>query len=280
MTDIEEPGLPHKHAVGPGGESAHPPIELEDVHLRYFSPKSETEALQGVTLSVAPREFLAIVGPSGCGKSTVLSLICGLIKPTSGRVLVNGAIVRGPTRKVGYMLQSDYLFEWRTVLENVLIGAQIQGLNRVESRQRAIDLLERYAGLEDFHDHYPDELSGGMRQRVALVRTLATNPDTLLLDEPFSALDFQTRLTLADEIRGILRAEGKSAILVTHDIGEAITMADRVVVLSNRPGRVKSEHRMEWPADMTPLQIRAHPDFPACFNTIWAELDIRDHRRP
>ena len=280
MMDMEVSGRPQSQAARSSGGPAHPPIELEDVHLRYFTPKSETEALHGVTLSVAPREFLAIVGPSGCGKSTVLSLICGLIKPTSGRVLVNGAVVRGPTRKVGYMLQSDYLFEWRTVLENVLIGAQIQGLNRAESRQRAIDLLERYAGLADFQDHYPDELSGGMRQRVALVRTLATNPDTLLLDEPFSALDFQTRLTLSDEISGILRAEGKSAILVTHDIAEAITMADRVVVLSNRPGRVKSEHRMEWPADMTPMQIRAHPEFPECFNTIWAELDIRDHRQP
>lgn len=248
-------------------------IDLRDVRLRYFSAAGETEALQGVSFTVAPREFVAIVGPSGCGKSTILSLVCGLLKPTSGDVLVDGVPVKGPTRAVGYMLQSDYLFEWRTVLDNVLVGPEVQGLDRTASRARALDLLERY-GLGEFGDHYPDQLSGGMRQRVALLRTLVTQPEALLLDEPFSALDFQTRLSLADEIAGILRSEGKTAILVTHDISEAITMADRVIVLSGRPGRVKSEHVFDWPPGMTPLEIRGHADFPAWFDRIWRELDV------
>jgi NitT/TauT family transport system ATP-binding protein len=177
----------------PAGSGAGPPkVELRDVGLRYFGLEGETEALKAISLKVAPGEFVAIIGQSGCGKSTLLSLISGILKPTEGRVLVDGAAVSGPTRKVGYMLQQDYLFEWRTILENAVLGAEIQGADMARARERAAGLLTRY-GLGQFMHHLPRQLSGGMRQRVALARTLCTEPDVVLLDEPFSALDSQTR---------------------------------------------------------------------------------------
>jgi len=213
-------------------------VELRDVGLRYFGTEGETEALKGISLAVAPGEFVAIIGQSGCGKSTLLSLISGILQPTEGAVLVDGVPVSGPSRKVGYMLQQDYLFEWRTILDNAVLGAEIQGADMTAARARAAALLTRY-GLGQFLNHLPRQLSGGMRQRVALARTLCTEPDVVLLDEPFSALDSQTRIALADEITEILRREGKTAILVTHDIAEAVSMAERVIVLSRRPGRVR-----------------------------------------
>ena len=221
--------------------AASPKVELRDVNLRYFGLEGETEALKGISIAVAPGEFVAIIGQSGCGKSTLLSLISGILMPTGGAVLVDGKPVTGPSRKVGYMLQQDYLFEWRTILENAVLGAEIQGADMAKARERASGLLTRY-GLGQFLHHLPRQLSGGMRQRVALARTLCTEPDIVLLDEPFAALDSQTRLALADEITVILRREKKTAILVTHDIGEAVSMAERVIVLSRRPGRVKSDH--------------------------------------
>jgi NitT/TauT family transport system ATP-binding protein len=171
-------------------------VELRDVNLRYFSTEGETEALKGVSFSVAPGEFVAIIGQSGCGKSTLLSLISGILKPTDGAVLVDGKPVSGPNPRVGYMLQQDYLFEWRTILENAVLGAEIQGANMAEAKDRAQQLLTRY-GLGQFLHHLPRQLSGGMRQRVALARTLCTKPKVVLLDEPFSALDSQTRIALA-----------------------------------------------------------------------------------
>ncbi len=192
-------------------------------------------------------------------------------------MLIDGKPVTGPNRKVGYMLQQDYLFEWRTILDNALLGAEIQGADMRKARERATQLLTRY-GLGQFLDHLPRQLSGGMRQRVALARTLTTEPDVVLLDEPFSALNSQTRLALADEIADILRRERKTAILVTHDIGEAISMAERVIVLSRRPGRVKSDHRDPLrdrrrgrPA---PLAARGAPEFNGYFNTLWQELEV------
>src|SRR4029078_7114751 len=208
---------------------------------RYCATEGETEALKGISLAVAPGEFVAIIGQSGCGKSTLLSLISGILQPTDGALLVDGVPVSGPTRKVGYMLQQDYLFEWRTILDNALLGAEIQGADMRQARERAIQLLSRY-GLAQFLNHLPRQLSGGMRQRVALARTLCTEPDIVLLDEAFSALDSQTRIALADEIAEILRREGKTAILVTHDIGEAVSMAERGGVVSRRPGRGKAQH--------------------------------------
>src|ERR1700676_4939043 len=225
--------------------AAPPKVELRHVDLRYFGLSGETEALKDISLSVAPGEFVALIGQSGCGKSTLLSLISGILQPTGGAVLIDGRPVAGPSRKVGYMLQQDYLFEWRTILENAVLGAEIQGLDMAKARTRATQLLTRY-GLGQFLHHRPRQLSGGMRQRVALARTLCTDPDIVLLDEPFSALDSQPRLALADEVTDILRREGKTAILVTHDIGEAISMAERVIVLSRRPGRVKSDHPIRF----------------------------------
>jgi NitT/TauT family transport system ATP-binding protein len=252
-------------------------VELRNVGLRYFGRDGETEALKDISLTIAPGEFVAVIGQSGCGKSTLLSLISGIVAPTDGTVLVDGKPVSGPSRKVGYMLQQDYLFEWRTILENAVLGAEIQGADPGKSRDRAAALLTRY-GLGAFLDHRPRQLSGGMRQRVALARTLCTEPDIVLLDEPFSALDSQTRLALADEVTEILRREGKTAILVTHDIGEAISMAERVVVLSRRPGRVKSEHSIAFStADgirKTPFAARNAPEFNGYFNTLWQELEV------
>ncbi len=259
------------------GSVASPKVELRDVNLRYFSVEGETEALKDISISIGPGEFVAIIGQSGCGKSTLLSLISGILKPTDGAVLVDGKSVAGPSRKVGYMLQQDYLFEWRTILENTLLGAEIQGADMTIARERAKTLLTRY-GLGQFLHHLPRQLSGGMRQRVALARTLCTEPEIVLLDEPFAALDSQTRLALADEVTMILRREGKTAILVTHDIGEAVSMAERVVVLSRRPGQVKSEHTIRFmTADgtrPTPFAARNAPEFNGYFNTLWQELEV------
>jgi NitT/TauT family transport system ATP-binding protein len=252
-------------------------VELRKVGLRYFGPDGETEALKDISIAVAPGEFVAVIGPSGCGKSTLLSLISGLVAPTEGAVLIDGKPVTGPNRKVGYMLQQDYLFEWRTILENTLLGAEIQGLPMAKARERAAQLLTRY-GLGQFLNHLPRQLSGGMRQRVALARTLCTGPDIVLLDEPFSALDSQTRLALADEITEILRREAKTVILITHDIGEAVSMAERVIVLSRRPGQVKSDHAIRFAlvngGRPTTMAARDAPEFQDYFKTLWQELDI------
>ena len=254
-----------------------PKVELRDVCLRYFGAEGEIEALQNVSLKIAPGEFAAIIGPSGCGKSTLLSLIAGIVEPTEGGVLIDGTAVKGPSRKVGYMLQQDYLFEWRTILDNTLLGAEIQGVNMRQARERATALLTRY-GLGQFLNHLPRQLSGGMRQRVALARTLCTEPDIVLLDEPFSALDSQTRLALADEVVEILRREGKTAILVTHDIGEAVSMTERVIVMSRRPGRIRFEHSVRFATldglRPAPFAARNAPEFNDYFNKLWNELEV------
>lgn len=250
-------------------------IEVRGVSHRYFTMKEETEALRNVNLQVETGEFVSIVGPSGCGKSTLLSLLAGMIRPTQGEVRLFGELLTGPSRRVGYMLQNDSLFEWRDVLHNVLIGAEVRGLDREPARRRALELLERY-GLGGFVGHAPKQLSGGMRQRVALIRTLLLDPDILLLDEPFSALDYQTRLSLGDEVAGILRDQGKTVVLVTHDIAEAITMADRVVVMSRRPATITAEHPVRYAAGrLPPTALRKEPEFSRYFNRVWEEL--KDH---
>jgi NitT/TauT family transport system ATP-binding protein len=256
---------------------ASPKVELRSVNLRYFGLEGETEALKDISLEIAPGEFVAIIGQSGCGKSTLLSLISGILHPTDGAVLLDGKPVTGPSRKVGYMLQQDYLFEWRTILDNAVLGAEIQGIDMRKARDRAAQLLMRY-GLGQFLHHLPRQLSGGMRLRAALARTLTTDPDVVLLDEPFSALDSQTRLALADEVTEILRRERKTAILVTHDIGEAVSMAERVIVLLRRPGRIKSNHAIRFAsaggARPAPLAARNAPEFNAYFRTLWQELEV------
>lgn len=252
-------------------------IRIDQVSLRYFTPKAEILALSDISLTIEPGEFVSLIGQSGCGKSTLLSIIAGILPPSEGSVHVGEQLVTTPSPRIGYMLQQDYLFEWRTILDNALLGAQIQGRNMRVARDRAAHFLEK-CGLSRFLDQYPKALSGGMRQRVALARTLTTDPDVVLLDEPFSALDSQTRLAIADEVVDVLRAEGKTVVLVTHDIGEAISMTDRVVVLSRRPGRIKSEHAIRFASvpngRPTPFEVRALPEFNTYFNTLWDELDV------
>ncbi|MFO1294278.1 MAG: ABC transporter ATP-binding protein [Rubrivivax sp.] len=264
-------------AAAAAAAAARPRIEIDDVSLRYFSKQGETLALDGVSLRVAAGEFVAIIGQSGCGKSTLLSMIAGILEPSAGSVRIDGQRVTAASRRVGYMLQQDYLYEWRTILDNALLGAEIQKLDLGQARARAVRLLEK-CGMRDFLHHYPRQLSGGMRQRVALARTLVTNPDVVLLDEPFSALDSQTRLAIADEVVDILRSEGKSVVLVTHDIGEAIAMTDRVIVLSRRPGRIRSQHMLRFPSvgsrRPTPFEVRSLPEFNDYFNALWSELDV------
>ena len=251
-----------------------PMILLDKVSLTYHSMQGETHALREINLQVMPGEFLALVGPSGCGKSTICSLVAGLLRPSGGRVLVDGRPVSGVSPKIGYMLQADHLFPWRTIRDNALLGLEIhKGLTQ-DAAARVDRLLESY-GLTPFARRFPGELSGGMRQRAALIRTLATDPDILLLDEPFSALDYQTRLKLADEVKEAIHKAGKTAILVTHDIGEAISMADRVAVLTRRPASVKLQLDMaKLGPDVSPFLRRQHPEFSRYFQTIWKELDV------
>ncbi|MBM7573404.1 ABC transporter ATP-binding protein [Aquibacillus albus] len=252
-------------------------IELNDVCLRYFTINEETEALRNVNLSVDEGEFISIVGPSGCGKSTLLSLVSGVIKPTEGEVTLFGEKLKETSDRIGYMLQNDHLFEWRNVLNNLLVGAEIRGINRKEAKERALDLLNRY-GMGDFAHHSPKQLSGGMRQRVALIRTLVIQPEILLLDEPFSALDYQTRLTLSDEISTILREQKKTVVLVTHDISEAIAMADRVIVMSKRPSFVKRDYKISFAGGRpSPFYTRQAPEYNDYFNEIWKELEEHVH---
>lgn len=243
------------------------PVTLTSVSLSYFTEKEETPAIRDLNMQVKKGEFVAIVGPSGCGKTSVLSLIMGLMQPQEGVVDIDRQKIR-----IGYMLQRDHLLEWRTVEKNVLLGLEVQHRKTKETVEKASQLLKEY-GLWDFARYYPNQLSGGMRQKVALIRTLATEPELLLLDEPFSALDYQTRLTLCDEVYRIIRNEKKTAILVTHDISEAVSMADRILVFSKRPSRVKAEIENDFSPDMPPLVRRRQPSFQRRFEQIWEELE-------
>lgn len=245
-------------------------LSIRNVSLTYYSAGGETVALDNFSLSADEGEFVAIVGPSGCGKTSILSLICGLIEPTKGTIAVNGLSPKDACGKVGYMLQRDHLFDWRTIRKNVMLGLEIQGKMTPDNIEFADSLLKKY-GLEDFMQSHPSQLSGGMKQRAALIRTLALKPDLLLLDEPFSALDYQTRLNVCDDVTEIIRSEGKTAILVTHDISEAISMADRIYVLTARPAYVKKEFRPDF-TEKTPLLRRENEHFPKWFDTIWKEL--------
>lgn len=248
-------------------------IDLQEVALTYQSPDGEVEALREITFGMEDGEFVSIVGPSGCGKSTLLSMIAGLERPDHGVILLNGEPVTSPSPKIGFMPQRDQLFEWRTIWSNVTLGLQISGQDTPERQAHVRELLERY-GLAEFADKRPSQLSGGMRQRCALIRTLATEPSILLLDEPFSALDYQTRLSVSADIYHIIRQEHKTALLVTHDISEAISMSDRVVVLSRRPAAVRAIHDLSSMSRLDPLQRRDTEEFRKFFNLIWKELDV------
>lgn len=245
-------------------------LTMQHVTARYQSPEGELTAAENISLAVSQGEFVSIVGPSGCGKSTLLTIMAGLKKPSKGQVLLDGEPISGPGGKIGYMLQKDNLLEWRTIYKNILLGLEIRNRLTPENIEYARGLLRTY-GLWDFRDRYPSQLSGGMRQRVALIRTLAVKPEIFLLDEAFSALDYQTRLTVTDDIYSILRREGQTMVMVTHDIPESVSMSDRVIVLSGRPARIKQIHTIEL-GNLTPLERRDHLRFNEYSNEIWKEL--------
>ena len=223
-------------------------------------------------------EFLSIVGPSGCGKSTLLSIIAGLVSPSSGRILLGGREVVGIDPRIGYMLQKDNLLEWRTIWKNAILGLELRRRLDRESLARTQELLKSY-GLWEFREKYHSQLSGGMRQRAALIRTLATSPEILLLDEAFSALDYQTRLTVTDDVYRILRQEGITTLMVTHDIPESISMGDRVLILTSRPARVREMMEIDFGPDRTPLTCRGDPRFSRYFDHIWKELKDDDSQK-
>lgn len=253
-------------------------LKIENLSVKYHTQTGETDAIKDLSLDVNDGEFISIVGPSGCGKSTLLSIISGLLKPSGGKVLLDNNEIGYPCGKtcnrIGYMLQKDHLFEWRSILDNITLGLEIQGKLNKENLERIDEMLRKY-GLNSFKNYYPKQLSGGMRQRVALIRTLAIDPDILLLDEPFSAIDYQTRLAVSDEIYKIIKEEGKTSIMVTHDIAESISLSDRVVVLSKRPAVVKNIYDIKLSVEnRTPLKSREAPEFRHYFNAIWKELDI------
>jgi NitT/TauT family transport system ATP-binding protein len=248
-------------------------LRIDHVSYNYHNLESETPALDDVSFYVNEGEFLAIVGPSGCGKSTLLSLIAGLIAPDSGDIYINGKDIKSSGKNIGYMLQKDHLLEWRSTLKNLTLGLEIQHKLTDQSYLLINDMLTTY-GLITFKNAKPSELSGGMRQRAALIRTLLLEPDILLLDEPFSALDYQTRIEVSDDIWSIIRKEKKTAILITHDISEAVSMADRIIVLSHRPGTVKRVIPINLTVeDKTPFRSRSAPEFRDYFNLIWKELN-------
>lgn len=248
-------------------------LTIRDVSLSYHTPAGETKALSHISFDLMPGEFLAVVGPSGCGKSTLLNLISGLLPAENGTILMNGIPPSAGDVRIGYMLQKDHLLEWRTVYQNVCLGLEI----RRELTKQKLEYIEQMLftyELDKFKNAYPSQLSGGMRQRAALIRTLALEPELLLLDEPFSALDYQTRLNVSDDIGAILKKEHKPAILVTHDISEAISMADRIVVLTARPAAIAKIISIDFKLkDRTPLASRNDPSFKTYFNLIWKELN-------
>ena len=243
-------------------------LEISNLSKIYHTNKSEVLAIDNLNLNIRDGEFVAIVGPSGCGKTTFLSILCGLEDKSSGKILCSK-----DDFKMGYMLQNDTLFPWLNILDNCLIGLKIRKEINKENIDRVKELLNIY-GLSDFIYKYPRNLSGGMRQRVALIRTLAISPDILLLDEPFSALDYQTRLAVSDDVWKIIKKEGKTTIMITHDVAEAISMADRVVVLSNRPARVKNIYSINMKNKGTPIKNRNQEEFKEYYDKIWKDIDF------
>ncbi|GAA0712755.1 ABC transporter ATP-binding protein [Paraclostridium ghonii] len=241
-------------------------VDVKNLTKNFYNKDGEIQVLNDINFSLNEGEILTLLGPSGSGKSTILNILTELLKPTSGKVNITG--------NIGYMFQKDHLLEWRTIMDNILIGLEIQKKKTPESISRIERLLKTY-GLWDFRNMYPKELSGGMRQRVALIRTLAVNPDILLLDEPFSALDYQTRILVSDDVYKIIRNEGKSAILVTHDISEAISMSDKIAVLSKRPATIKSIYTIDLKisGERTPIISRSAENFKDYFNILWKEID-------
>lgn len=247
-------------------------LKVQDIEETYQADNGEIIALKNISFSMQKGEFLSIVGPSGCGKSTLLSIIAGLLRPSAGEIFVNGEKITGASPHIGYMLQRDNLLDWRTIYKNVLFGLEVRKNKSPQALERAVKLLKTY-GLYEFKDKYPSQLSGGMRQRAALIRTLAINPDILLLDEAFSALDYQTRLEVTEDVYRILKQENVTTVMVTHDIPESISMGDKIMILSPRPGQIREILPVEFddPA-RTPLSCRNNPKFGKYFDHIWKEL--------
>lgn len=250
-----------------------PLLEVSGVSHSYHTMEGETKALSHITFSIDKGEFVAIVGPSGCGKTTLLTLLDGLAVPETGSILLNGRPVTEAHGRIGYMFQRDHLLEWRTILENVSLGLEIQKRLTPQARQELSRMLDAY-GLGEFSSSRPSELSGGMRQRAALIRTLAGHPSFLLLDEPFSALDYQTRLDVSSDIVNIIREQKVTALLVTHDLSEAISIADRILILGKRPGSIRSIVTIDFETEhrLSPQKARLHPKFQKYFDQIWKEL--------
>ncbi|MEH7334967.1 ABC transporter ATP-binding protein [Neobacillus drentensis] len=248
-------------------------LKVQDIHHTYFTKASATTALSNISLMVEEGEFVSFLGPSGCGKTTLLSIISSLLKPTQGTVLLENKPVSTSKNEIGYMLQQDYLFPWKTIEENILLGLKLSKQLNEKTKSAAYSLLNQI-GLVGVEKQLPKQLSGGMRQRVALVRTLATEPKLLMLDEPFSALDYQTKLKLEDLVSKTLDEFSKTAILVTHDIGEAIAMSDRIFLFSAKPGRIYKTFEMpEELRNLSPFEARNHEAFQGIFQTIWKELE-------
>lgn len=256
-----------------------PALELQGISHVYVNDKGAYLAVEDIELTVARGEFVSLVGPSGCGKTTLLSLLAGLIRPTLGKVLLRGEAVKGPTSQVGYMLQQDFLFPWRTIADNAAIGLEINGTRSAETMGKVERWLEEL-GLPDSGRRYPHELSGGMRQRVALARTLVTEPEVLLLDEPFSALDLQIKLQLEALVQDTLRRLDKTAVLVTHDLAEAVAMSDRIVVMGRNPGYIRKQIIVpESVRTASPLDARQLPEYHELFRELWEELEEREEER-
>jgi len=248
-------------------------LRLEYITKTFQDLNGETLAIADFSHTFTKGSFTSIVGPSGCGKSTLLSIISGLEKQSSGTIFLDNSPLSKSTLNIGYMLQKDYLLDWRTVYKNILLGLEIKHILSSSTIAYVDELLRKY-DLYEFKDRYPSQLSGGMRQRVALIRTLAINPDILLLDEAFSALDYQTRLSVTEDVYRIIKEEGKTTIMVTHDIPEGISMSDEIVVLSNRPSKIKSIYNITFSlSNRTPIACREAPEFQKYFDIIWKELN-------
>jgi len=251
-------------------------LKVKNISKKYQAKNGEIEAIKDISFNVKKGEFVSIIGPSGCGKSTILSVIAGLEEKTSGEIYIEGEKLSGISASIGYMLQKDSLLEWRNIYNNVILGLEIRKIKNKENVEYVEKLLKKYH-LYDFKDKYPSQLSGGMRQRVALIRTLAIRPKILLLDEAFSALDYQTRMMVIKDIYEILKNENITVIIVTHDISEAVSMSDRVIVLSNRPAIIKKIYKIEFDMkNKNPLNCRENPKFSKYYDLLWKELDIHE----
>jgi NitT/TauT family transport system ATP-binding protein len=252
------------------------PLLVADRVAKTYVGAGRSHAVIGeVSFSLHPGEIVSIVGPSGCGKTTLLNLLCGVLPLSAGSVAWRGKPLAGMPERVGYMLQKDLLLPWRTALGNVMLGLELKQLPRAECEARAHAMLAT-VGLASFHGYYPTALSGGMRQRVALARTLVTDPEVLLLDEPFAALDFQTKLLLEGDMARLVRSEGRSLVMITHDVEEAVSLSDRVMVLSHRPSRILAVHDIVLDADRGDMMdLRRSPRFIEHVRTIWGQLEVR-----